>query len=128
MKENPNFRQLLFNKRMLICVLTGFSSGLPLYILISLIPAWLRTTGVDLKAIGLFALIQLPFTWKFVWAPFFDRFSPPLGRRRGWLIISQLALLLTVPVFGYIDPTLNIGLIIALSGLLAFFSASQDIV
>ena len=113
---------------MLICVLTGFSSGLPLYILISLIPAWLRTTGVDLKAIGLFALIQLPFTWKFIWAPFFDRFSPPLGRRRGWLIISQLALLLTVPVFGYIDPTLNIGLIIALSGLLAFFSASQDIV
>ena len=113
---------------MLICVLTGFSSGLPLYILISLIPAWLRTAGVDLKAIGLFALIQLPFTWKFIWAPFFDRFSPPLGRRRGWLIISQLALLLTVPVFGYIDPTLNIGLIIALSGLLAFFSASQDIV
>ena len=113
---------------MLICVLTGFSSGLPLYILISLIPAWLRTTGVDLKAIGLFALIQLPFTWKFIWAPFFDRFSPPLGRRRGWLIISQLALLLTVPVFGYIDPTLDIGLIIALSGLLAFFSASQDIV
>ncbi len=113
---------------MLICVLTGFSSGLPLYILISLIPAWLRTAGVDLKAIGLFALIQLPFTWKFIWAPFFDRFSPPLGRRRGWLIISQLALLLTVPVFGYIDPTLSIGLIIALAGLLAFFSASQDIV
>ncbi|MEI6544196.1 MAG: hypothetical protein WCL60_11805, partial [Methylococcales bacterium] len=79
MKENTNIKQILFNKRMLICILTGFSSGLPLYILISLLPAWLRSDGLDLKAIGLFALIQLPFTWKFLWAPFFDRFSPPLG-------------------------------------------------
>ncbi len=113
---------------MLICILTGFSSGLPLYILISLLPAWLRSDGLDLKAIGLFALIQLPFTWKFLWAPFFDRFSPPLGRRRGWLIISQLALLLTIPVFGFLRPTLDLGFIIALAGAMAFFSASQDIV
>ncbi|RIZ67533.1 MAG: MFS transporter [Methylococcales bacterium] len=113
---------------MLICILTGFSSGLPLYILISLLPAWLRSDGLDLKAIGLFALIQLPFTWKFLWAPFFDRFSPPLGRRRGWLIISQLALLLTIPIFGFLRPTLDLGVIIALAGTMAFFSASQDIV
>ena len=113
---------------MLICILTGFSSGLPLYILIALLPAWLRSNGLDLKAIGLFSLIQLPFTWKFLWAPFFDRFSPPLGRRRGWLIISQLALLLTIPIFGLLRPTLDLGLIIALAGAMAFFSASQDIV
>ena len=113
---------------MLICILTGLSSGLPLYILISLLPAWLRSDGLDLKAIGLFALIQLPFTWKFLWAPFFDRFSPPLGRRRGWLIISQLALLLTIPIFGFLRPTLDLGVIIALAGTMAFFSASQDIV
>jgi len=113
---------------MLICILTGFSSGLPLYILIALLPAWLRSNGMDLKAIGLFALIQLPFTWKFLWAPFFDRFSPPLGRRRGWLIISQLALLLTIPIFGLLRPTLDLGFIIALAGAMAFFSASQDIV
>ena len=113
---------------MLICILTGFSSGLPLYILIALLPAWLRSHGLDLKAIGLFSLIQLPFTWKFLWAPFFDRFSPPLGRRRGWLIISQLALLLTIPIFGLLRPTLDLGLIIALAGAMAFFSASQDIV
>ena len=113
---------------MLICILTGFSSGLPLYILIALLPAWLRTNGLDLKAIGLFALIQLPFTWKFLWAPFFDRFSPPLGRRRGWLIISQLALLLTIPLFGFLRPSLDLGFIIALAGAMAFFSASQDIV
>jgi MFS transporter, PAT family, beta-lactamase induction signal transducer AmpG len=128
LKENTNIKQILFNKRMLICILTGFSSGLPLYILISLLPAWLRSDGLDLKAIGLFALIQLPFTWKFLWAPFFDRFSPPLGRRRGWLIISQLALLLTIPIFGFLHPTLDLGVIIALAGTMAFFSASQDIV
>jgi len=113
---------------MLICILTGLSSGLPLYILIALLPAWLRSNGLDLKAIGLFSLIQLPFTWKFLWAPFFDRFSPPLGRRRGWLIISQLALLLTIPIFGLLRPTLDLGFIIALAGTMAFFSASQDIV
>lgn len=64
---------------MLICIFTGFSSGLPLYILISLLPAWLRSEGVDLKSIGLFALINLPFTWKFLWAPLFDRYTPPLA-------------------------------------------------
>ena len=59
---------------MLICVFTGFSSGLPLYLLINLLPAWLRTEHVDLKAIGLFALIQLPYTWKFLWSPLLDRY------------------------------------------------------
>jgi len=93
---------------MLICVFTGFSSGLPLYILIGLLPAWLRSEGVDLKAIGLFALIQLPYTWKFFWAPLFDRFVPPLGRRRGWLLITQMALLLSIPAFGMLHPDLDL--------------------
>ena len=62
---------------MLICVFIGFSSGLPLYLLINLLPAWLRTEGVDLKAIGLFALIQLPYTWKFLWSPLLDRSRCP---------------------------------------------------
>jgi len=113
---------------MLICVFTGFSSGLPLYILISLVPAWLRTEGVDLKAIGLFALIQLPFTWKFLWSPLFDRYTPPLGRRRGWLLMTQLALVLTLPLFGLFQPSLDLGTIATLSVLVAFFSASQDVV
>jgi len=60
------WRQALFNRRMLICVFTGFSSGLPLYLLLNLLPAWLRSERVDLRSIGLFALIQLPFTWKFI--------------------------------------------------------------
>ena len=128
MTNNTNIRQALLNKRMLICIFTGFSSGLPLYILISLLPAWLRSEGVDLKAIGLFALIQLPFTWKFLWAPLFDRYVPPLGRRRGWLLITQIALLLSLPLLGTFHPKLDIWTIAYFAGLVAFFSASQDIV
>ena len=113
---------------MLICIFTGFSSGLPLYILVSLLPAWLRSEGVNLKAIGLFALINLPFTWKFLWAPFFDRYIPPLGRRRGGLIISQSLLLVSIPIFGAFNPALDIWTIAYLATVVAFFSASQDIV
>ena len=124
----PSIWQSLFTKKMLICIFTGFSSGLPLYILISLLPAWLRSEGVNLKAIGLFALINLPFTWKFLWAPFFDRYIPPLGRRRGWLLITQVLLLLSIPIFGAFNPKLDIWTIAYLATVIAFFSASQDIV
>lgn len=113
---------------MLICIFTGFSSGLPLYILISLLPAWLRSEGVDLKSIGLFALINLPFTWKFLWAPLFDRYTPPLGRRRGWLLIAQTLLLLSIPTFGFFNPKFDIWSIAYLATIVAFFSACQDIV
>ena len=128
MTNQPSIWQALLNKRMLICIFTGFSSGLPLYILVSLLPAWLRSEGVNLKAIGLFALINLPFTWKFLWAPFFDRYIPPLGRRRGWLLISQVLLLLSIPVFGAFNPQFDIWTIAYLASVVAFFSASQDIV
>ena len=128
MTTQPSIWQALLNKRMLICIFTGFSSGLPLYILVSLLPAWLRSEGVNLKAIGLFALINLPFTWKFLWAPFFDRYIPPLGRRRGWLLISQVLLLLSIPVFGAFSPQFDIWTIAYLASVVAFFSASQDIV
>lgn len=123
-----SLKSILFNKRMLICIFTGFSSGLPLYILISLLPAWLRSEGVDLKSIGLFSLISLPFTWKFIWAPLFDRYIPPLGRRRGWLLITQIALLLSIPAFGYLHAQLDIWTVAYLAAVVAFFSASQDIV
>lgn len=118
---------------MLICVFTGFSSGLPLYILVSLLPAWLRSEGVNLKAIGLFALINLPFTWKFLWAPLFDRYIPKLagfsmGRRRGWLLITQILLLLSIPLIALFNPNLNIWGIAYLATAVAFFSASQDVV
>jgi PAT family beta-lactamase induction signal transducer AmpG len=128
MKNNPHFLQAMLNKRMLICIFTGFSSGLPLYILISLLPAWLKSEGVSLKEIGLFALIGLPFTWKFLWAPLFDRFTLSLGRRRGWLLLTQVGLLLTLPVFGFFHPQLDISTIAFFCVLVAFLSASQDVV
>lgn len=124
---NQSLKNTLFNKRMLICIFTGFSSGLPLFILISLLPAWLRSEGVDLKSIGLFALISLPFTWKFLWAPLFDRYIPPLGRRRGWMLISQVLLLVSIPIFGAFNPKLDIWTIAYLATIVAFFSACQDI-
>ena len=128
MSEQITFRHALLNQRMLICVFTGFSSGLPLFILVTLIPAWLRQDGIDLKSIGLLALIQLPYTWKFLWAPLFDRYVLPLGRRRGWLLLSQVALLASIPFFGYLQPKADISLIAALAAIVALFSASQDIV
>jgi MFS transporter, PAT family, beta-lactamase induction signal transducer AmpG len=124
-----SWREALFNRRMLICVFIGFSAGLPLYLLLNLLPAWLRSEGVDLKAIGLFALIQFPYTWKFLWSPLMDRFAlPMLGRRRGWMLATQLLLLVAIPVFGQLHPKLDIWAIAYLATAVAFFSASQDIV
>jgi hypothetical protein len=94
----------LLNRRMLLCVFTGFSSGLPLYLLLNLLPAWLRSEGVNLKTIGLFALIQFPYTWKFLWAPLLDRYVPPLGRRRGWMVMTQVGLLCSIAALGLFSP------------------------
>ena len=114
---------------MLICIFTGFSSGLPLYILIQLLPAWLRSEQVDLKAIGFFALIQLPYNWKFLWSPLLDRFAIPMfGRRRGWILVTQILLLVSIPVFGFFHPKLDLWTIAYVATAIAFFSASQDIV
>src|SRR6266446_9920040 len=112
----------LFNRRMLICIFTGFSSGLPLWLLINLLPAWLRSEHVDLTSIGLFALMQLPYTWKFMWSPLLDRYAlPMLGRRRGWMLITQIALLLTMPLFGFLEPRLDLWNIAVLAAVIAFF-------
>src|SRR5712691_10485434 len=127
--SSVSWRQALFNRRMLICVFTGFSSGLPLYLLINLLPAWLRSEQVDLRSIGLFALIQLPFTWKFFWAPLLDRYALPFfGRRRGWMLVTQLLLLASIPLFGALQPQLDLWTIAYLAAAVAFFSATQDIV
>ncbi|MDA8384030.1 MAG: AmpG family muropeptide MFS transporter [Betaproteobacteria bacterium] len=126
--RDPRLGHAILNRRMLICIFTGFSSGLPLFILINLLPAWLRSSHVDLKAIGLFALIQLPYTWKFAWAPFMDRFTwANFGRRRGWMLFSQLALLGCVPLFGWLTPGTEIWTVAAVALCLAFLSASQDV-
>jgi PAT family beta-lactamase induction signal transducer AmpG len=123
-------KDVLLNKRMLACVVLGFSSGLPLYLLFQLLPAWLRTEDIDLKTIAVFALIQLPYTWKFIWSPLMDRYNliAPLGRRRSWMLVTQIALLITICAYGFFDPKLNITSIAVISTLVALFSASQDIV
>ncbi len=119
----------LFTRRMLICVFTGFSSGLPLYLLFNLVPAWLRSEHVDLKTIGLFALIQFPYTWKFLWSPLLDRYVLPLlGRRRGWMLLTQLGLLVVIASMGAFSPQSDLRTIAYIATLLAFLSATQDIV
>lgn len=117
------------NRRMVICIFTGFSSGLPLFVLIQLVPAWLREEGVSLTTIGFLALLQMPFAWKFLWAPYLDYWMPPiLGRRRGWILISQLVLLVTIGLLGSFQPAQSTVLVAGLLLGVAFFSASQDIV
>ena len=130
---SPNLRQSILNRRMLICIFTGFASGMPLYVLISLVPAWLRTEGVGLKEIGLFSLIGLPYVWKFLWSPLLDRYSIPLllyrpGLRRSWMLSTQLLLLITIAMLGFLDPLSHLWYIAWLCLGIAFLSATQDIV
>jgi PAT family beta-lactamase induction signal transducer AmpG len=128
-ESRETLHEALLNRRILICVFTGFSSGLPLWLLVNLLPAWLRTEGVDLKTIGFFTLVQLPYTWKFLWSPLVDRYALPLlGRRRGWMLVTQLLLLGAIPLLGALDPTTDVWRVVGLSAAVAFFSASQDIV
>ncbi len=95
----------LFTRRMLICAVIGFSSGMPLFLLLSLVPAWLKTEGLDVKVIGALYLVQFPYTWKFLWSPLMDRYVVPLlGRRRGWMLLTQSALLVLIVWLGMISP------------------------
>jgi len=127
--EAQSFKEAILNRRMLICAFTGFTSGLPLYILIQLVPAWLRVEGVGLAEIGFFTLVGTPYTWKFLWSPVMDRYTLPfLGRRRGWMLASQVALFASIAAMGFLKPELSIWPIAYLAAAIAFFSASQDIV
>jgi PAT family beta-lactamase induction signal transducer AmpG len=124
-----DWKEILFSRRMLVCVFIGFTSGMPLYVLIQLVPAWLRSNEVDLATIGLFSLVSLPYTWKFLWSPIMDRFAPPfLGRRRGWALITQVGLLISIGMLGLFDPGQSLGVIVGVVFAVALFSASQDIV
>src|SRR5210317_139403 len=127
--RKESLREAVLNRRMLICVFTGFSSGLPLYLLFQMVPYWLRTEGVGLAEIGFFALVQFPYTWKFLWAPIMDRYTLPfLGHRRGWILLTQLALLVSIGTLGFFKPAMSLWTIAYLATAVAFFSASQDIV
>jgi PAT family beta-lactamase induction signal transducer AmpG len=117
------------NGRTVSILFLGFSSGLPLYTLIYLMQAWLAKSGLDVKALGLFALVTFPYTFKFLWAPFMDRYTiGPLGRRRGWMAVTQVGLFLVIGGLGMLDPKLELTLIAVFVGVIAFLSASQDVV
>ena len=117
-------------RKMLVCALCGFSSGIPLSFLLSLIPLWMRTAGrVDLSTIAAFSVLQLPYNLKFLWAPLLDRYTLPfLGRRRGWLLVLQLLLLVIMAAYSLFHPGQKLFGIVVLTGLLTFISATQDIV
>ncbi|PID73694.1 MAG: AmpG family muropeptide MFS transporter [Desulfobacterales bacterium] len=125
----PLHRQI-FTRKMLVSFLMGFSCGLPLLLTITLLQAWMTDAGVDLGAIGLMSLTGLPYTLKFLWAPLLDRFVPAgtSGRRRGWLLWIQSALILSVVLLGRCDPAARPLELAAAAFFLAFFSASQDAV
>jgi len=117
-------------RRRSIAVITflGFSSGIPLALTSGTLQAWMTVVGVDLRTIGIFALVGLPYTVKFLWAPFMDRFIPPwLGRRRGWIIMTQLCLVTSISAMAFSSPR-QTPLLAALALMVAFASASQDIV
>jgi len=117
------------NGRTISILFLGFSSGLPLYTLIYLMQAWLATAGLDVKALGLFGLMTFPYTFKFLWAPLMDRYSiVRLGRRRGWMAVTQIGLFLVIGGVGMFDPKQELSLIVLAVAAIAFLSASQDVV
>ncbi len=120
---------ILHNRRIGVMLPLGFASGLPLALTAGTLQAWLTDEGVDLSTIGWFGLVGLPYALKFLWAPFMDRLVPPwLGRRRGWMLVTQAGLMAGVATMALTSPRDALPMVGALALLVAFLSASQDIV
>lgn len=133
MTEKPKLtlRQALGDKRIMAVLLMSFASGLPFNLIGSgfAFQAWLASEGVDLKSIGFYSLVGLPYIFKFLWAPLLDRYLPPLlGRRRGWIVVFQACLAVAIGVMGFSSPTQAPYFLAAIALLVVFLSASQDIV
>jgi PAT family beta-lactamase induction signal transducer AmpG len=127
-QKKMSLKEAILNKRMLNCIFNGFTAGLPIYFIIQLIPAWLRSEGVDLKTIGFFGLVLLPYSFKYMWSPLLDRYVPPfLGRRRGWMLITQIAIMASMICLAFFNPKDNINMIMYIGFAIAAFSATQDI-
>ena len=127
--QPPGYSSVLRDRNLAVILFLGFSSGLPLSLTGQTLQAWVTVEGVDLATIGLLTLVGIPYTWKFLWAPLIDRFVPPfLGRRRGWLAITQLALAAGIAAMALCSPRTDIALLAMLAVFVAFASASQDIV
>jgi PAT family beta-lactamase induction signal transducer AmpG len=125
--------EVYLDRRVVAVLFLGFSSGLPILLILKTLSAWLAEIGVDKSTIGLFGFVLAPYTFKFLWAPFMDRMPlPPLttlfGRRRGWLLASQACLMAAIFGLGQTDPSTDLFMTALLAFAVAFFSASQDIV
>lgn len=119
----------LMNRRIFVMLPLGFVSGLPLALTSGTLQAWLTVEGVDLKTIGIFTLVGLPYTLKFLWAPVMDRVVPPwLGRRRGWMVLTQLCVAIALGLMALTNPKIHPGWLAAYALLVAFLAASLDIV
>lgn len=121
--------QIFRSRSIAVITFLGFSSGIPLALTSGTLQAWMTVAGIDLRTIGIFALVGLPYTVKFLWSPFMDRFIPPwLGRRRGWIVMTQLCLVIGISAMAFSSPQQTPFLLAALALMVAFTSASQDIV
>ena len=129
LKKNAAVLKSIFSRRMMVALIMGFASGLPLLLTGGLLQAWMKEEGIDLGTIGMIWLVGLPYTLKFLWAPFLDRFNLPfLGRRKGWLLVIQILLIISTISLGLNNPKNNPWLLAFTAVLVTFFSASQDIV
>ncbi len=125
--------KVYFDRRVITVLFLGFSSGLPLLLVFSTLSLWLKDEGISKTVIGLFALVRMPYTFKFVWAPLIDRLPVPflggwLGRRRAWVVVTQIALMISILALASTSPSLTPGLTALYAAFVAFCSASQDIV
>lgn len=128
MTEKKNILKDLFSKNMLIILLLGFSSGLPLLLTGGTLKTWLAREHVDISTIGYFSWVGMAYSLKFLWSPILDRFTPfKLGRRRSWMILTQVCLMASIYFLGTLNPLNNLSTMAIIAVLIAFFSATQDI-
>jgi PAT family beta-lactamase induction signal transducer AmpG len=135
-RPRPSFAEAIavyLKPRVLVVLFLGFSSGLPLALSATTLQAWMKTSNVDIRTIGLFAAVGIPYSIKFLWAPLTDAFEVPLlsrllGRRRAWLILSQVVLIAAIVFLAFCDPAAAPGMVALGALMVATASATQDIV
>ncbi|MEE2694992.1 MAG: MFS transporter [Pseudomonadota bacterium] len=130
---NTKILKLYFSKNLILIFFMGISSGIPLYLILSTLFIWLTRENIDIATVGLFALTQLPWTLKFIWAPFVDNYNIPLitnyfGQRKSWLLVTQIFLIFSIICLGLSNPTENLFFTAFCSLMVATFSANQDII
>jgi PAT family beta-lactamase induction signal transducer AmpG len=126
--EKPRLRDVLTSPKMLAIMILGAASGFPNQITESALQAWLKDSGASNTAIGVMTYVALPYMLKFLWAPFIDRYPlPMLGRRRGWIFLTQIALAVAIAAFAIQNPTVSLTPIAVCAVVIVFLSATQDI-